>query len=106
MTVHGTASGHSVALATEENPRQGRMTSHRTISLILTLLAGLMTVAPSSVFAGPLLGGYGGPGAGNQAILGSALLNGPPGGGGTGAGSTGAAGSAPSSSASPSIGVS
>jgi hypothetical protein len=64
------------------------MTSHRTISLILGLLALLMTVAPSSAFASTLLSGYGGPGQGSQAILGSALLNGPRGGGGPGGGST------------------
>jgi hypothetical protein len=64
------------------------MTSHRTISLILSLLAFPMAVAPSSAFANSLLGGYGGPGQGNQAILGSALLNGPRGGGGPGGGST------------------
>jgi hypothetical protein len=58
------------------------MTSHRTISLTLSLLAVLMTVASSSAFANSLLGGYGGPGEGNQAILGSALLNVPRGGGG------------------------
>ena len=55
------------------------MTSHRTISLkltLLTLLAVLMTVAPASACASPLLSGYGGPGEGNQAILGSALLGG------------------------------
>jgi hypothetical protein len=64
------------------------MTSHRTISLILSLLVVPMTVAPSSAFAKSLLSGYGGPGQGNQAILGSALLNGPRGGGGPGGGST------------------
>jgi hypothetical protein len=64
------------------------MTSHRTISLILSLLAFPMAVAPSSAFANSLLGGYGGPGQGNQAILGSALLNGPRGGGGPRGGST------------------
>jgi hypothetical protein len=35
--------------------------------------------------ANPLLSGYGGPGQGNQAILGAKLLNGPGGGGGSGA---------------------
>jgi hypothetical protein len=66
------------------------MTSHRTSSLILTLLAVLMACAPSCALAGSLLSGYGGPGEGNQAILGSALLGGP--GGGSGSSSTGATG--------------
>jgi hypothetical protein len=75
------------------------MTSHRTTLLKLVLLAIISAVMPSSASAAsPLLGGYGGPGQGNQAILGSALLNGPRGGGGTGAGSPGASGSAASSS--------
>jgi hypothetical protein len=45
------------------------------------LLLGLSATAPAG--ANPLLSGYGGPGQGNQAILGSALL-GTPGGGGAG----------------------
>lgn len=72
---------------------QGReMTRHR-YSLILltwslTFLAAL-AVAPGSALAGSLLSGYGGPGSGAQALLGSTLVNGaaPPGGGSsTGAG--------------------
>jgi len=75
------------------------MTPQRTISLILSLLAVPMTFAPSSAFANSLLGGYGGPGQGNQAILGSALLNGPRGGDGGGGGpSDGTSGSTGSSS--------
>jgi len=66
------------------------MTSHRTISLTLTLLAVLMTGGPSSAQASSLLSGYGGPGEGNQMILGSALV----GGGGDGGSSSGASGSA------------
>jgi hypothetical protein len=72
------------------------MTSHRTISLTLTLLAVLVTVAPSSAFAGSLLSGYGGPGEGNQAILGSALLGGAGGGSGSSGGASGASGSSSS----------
>jgi hypothetical protein len=45
-----------------------------------------------AALANPILSGYGGPGQGNQAILGSALLNGPAGGGG-GSGGGGSAGS-------------
>jgi len=43
-------------------------------------MAALSAVAPDAAPAGSLLSGYGGPGQGNQAILGSALLNGPGGG--------------------------
>jgi hypothetical protein len=72
------------------------MTSHRTISSTLTLLAVLATVAPSSAFAGPLLSGYGGPGEGNQAILGSTLIGGAGGGSGSSGGSSGSDGSSSS----------
>jgi hypothetical protein len=71
------------------------MTSQRTISLTLTFLAVLLSTAPSSAFANPLLSGYGGPGEGNQAILGSTLVGGPGGGGGS---AGGAAGGSPGSS--------
>jgi hypothetical protein len=67
------------------------MTSHRTISLTTALLAALMAVAPSCASANSLLSGYGGPGAGNQAILGSALIGG--GGAAGGGGSSGSSGS-------------
>jgi hypothetical protein len=70
------------------------MRSHRTIFTTLGLAAVLWTAAPAS--AGSLLSGYGGPGQGNQAILGAALLNGPHGGGrggsGAGGGPSGGAG--------------
>jgi hypothetical protein len=59
------------------------------------LLLGLSATAPAG--ANPLLSGYGGPGQGNQAILGSALL-GAPGGGGAGGspgGASGAGGGSP-----------
>jgi len=55
-----------------------------------------MAAAPAyAAKGGPLLSGYGGPGEGEQAILGSSLLGGPPGGGsdaGAGAGESLAAG--------------
>jgi hypothetical protein len=76
------------------------MTSHRTISSTLTLLAVLMTVASSTASANSLLSGYGGPGEGNQVILGSALLGGK-GGGGSSGGSSGSTLS--SSSSTPSV---
>jgi hypothetical protein len=48
--------------------------------IVLTLSLALAATAS----AGSLLSGYGGPGQGNQAILGSALVNGPSGGSGGG----------------------
>jgi hypothetical protein len=80
------------------------MTSHRNIPLTLTLLAVFVAFAPSSALADSLLSGYGGPGEGNQAILGSALVGGAGGGGssngssGSSGGSTGSTGSTGSSS--------
>jgi hypothetical protein len=57
--------------------------------VVLALLIAALTVPAAS--ASPLLSGYGGPGQGNQVILGSALLNGPSdrGGGSSGGGSGG-----------------
>ena len=67
------------------------MTRHqRTISILV--FAALLTAAlPSAVLGNSLLSGYGGPGEGNQAILGSALLNAPKGGGGGGGAGGGSA---------------
>jgi hypothetical protein len=77
------------------------MTRHqRTISILL-FVALLAAVIPSAALANSLLSGYGGPGAGNQAILGSALLNAPKGGGGGGAGGSGASGGGQVSSSRP-----
>lgn len=67
------------------------MKSHRTITYIGALLA-LAAVLPASAPASPLLSGYGGPGQGNQALLGSTLINGPKGGGGSGGSTTSSAG--------------
>jgi hypothetical protein len=62
------------------------MTSQcRRISIAALATVGLSAWLPAAAGAGSLLSGYGGPGQGNQAILGSALLNGPKGGGGAGA---------------------
>lgn len=74
-------------------PKVGKqlMKSHRKISLTTALLAALVAIAPASASANSLLSGYGGPGAGNQAILGSALIGG--GGSTGGGGSSGASGS-------------
>jgi hypothetical protein len=62
------------------------------IASSLALAGALLMLVPAAAFAGsPLLSGYGGPGAGEQAIIGSTLLNGPHGGSGSG-GSTGSRG--------------
>jgi hypothetical protein len=55
------------------------------ITSILSILAAGSLVAPAVSSASSLLSGYGGPGEGNQAILGATLLNGPSGGSGGGA---------------------
>ena len=65
------------------------MTRHRTIILIVGSLAAFAGASSDAALASSLLSGYGGPGQGNQALLGSAMLN-----GGGGGGSTGAAASA------------
>jgi len=67
------------------------MREHRTIIFIGGLLVALTAALPAPCLASSLLSGYGGPGQGNQAILGSALVNGPRSGGGGGSG--GASGS-------------
>jgi hypothetical protein len=73
-----------VVLSPARESRQGRMKTHR-ISIRATLVAlGIAALAPAAAGANPLLTGYGGPGQGNQAILGSALLNGSAGGSGGG----------------------
>jgi hypothetical protein len=100
----------ATAMSSRRNgkPRVGKqlMKSHRKISLATALLAALVAVAPASAAANSLLSGYGGPGAGNQAILGSALIGGggSAGGGGSsgssGSGSTGSTGSSTGSTGS------
>lgn len=63
------------------------MRSQRLITTSATMAAlALPALAPALASAGSLLSGYGGPGQGNQAILGSALLGGPSGGGGSAGG--------------------
>jgi len=74
------------------------MKSQRTIIFISGLMLALAVAWPAPTLASSLLSGYGGPGQGNQAILGSALVNGSRGGGGAGGG--GAGGSGGSSAAS------
>jgi hypothetical protein len=62
--------------------------------VLLVLLASV--IAPAGADANSLLSGYGGPGQGNQAILGAALVGG---GAGGGAGSSGGGGSGGEASA-------
>jgi hypothetical protein len=69
---------------------QGSMKTHRSIirrgGVLFAGTLALAAATPLSAQAGPLLSGYGAPGQGNQAILGSTLL------GGGGGGSAGASG--------------
>jgi hypothetical protein len=53
-------------------------------SMAASLTIAAAALVPASASAGSLLSGYGGPGEGNQAILGSALLGGPSAGAGSG----------------------
>jgi hypothetical protein len=77
------------------------MTRHRTIILISGCLVALGAAPSDAALASSLLSGYGGPGQGNQAILGSALLNRPGGGSGpSGGGSSGESSSLASSAGS------
>jgi hypothetical protein len=76
------------------------MKRHRTIILIVGLLAVLGTAPTDAALASSLLSGYGGPGQGNQAILGSALLNRP--GGGSGSSGSGSGDSSSLASSAPS----
>jgi hypothetical protein len=62
------------------------------------MLAVLAGVVSSQAAASPLLSGYGGPGQGNQAILGATLLNGPSGSDGGGPPGTGVSAGASSGS--------
>jgi hypothetical protein len=81
---------------------QGSMKTNRRIVRAAGLLAlvAFFAAVPVAAQAGPLLSGYGGPGQGNQAILGSTLLGGGSGGGSSGSGGpNGQAATAPNASA-------
>jgi len=93
-TGHGRVD-RDIARAEEGNLRQGRMTSHRRIFLTGLVVAASLVGTPTLAAASSLLSGYGGPGQGSQAILGSTLLGGSSGGGGgsTSGGSGGSSGS-------------
>ena len=58
------------------------MTSCRTILRYTVLFAFVAALMAQVAQANPMLSGYGGPGEGSQAILGSTLINPPAGGGG------------------------
>lgn len=62
------------------------MNKHQRITSVIVFVALIAAAFPGAALASSLLSGYGGPGEGNQAVLGSALLNAPKGGGGGGAG--------------------
>jgi hypothetical protein len=90
--------------------RQGSMSSRRMITPTIVCLVALSAVMAAPAQASSLLSGYGGPGQGSQAILGSSLINGGSGGssgggqastaGTPGATGTGQASGAPGSAAS------
>jgi hypothetical protein len=70
-------------------------------TLAACVLAGFAAYAPGVALAGgPLLSGYGGPGAGAQAIIGATLLSGPGGSSGGGSSSDGPTGASSASGSS------
>ncbi len=79
------------------------MKRHRTIlrTLALPMVASVLVPAAAAA-GGPLLSGYGAPGAGAQAIIGATLLNGP--GGGSGGNSSGGESGGNSAVGSPGVG--
>src|SRR5580698_25991 len=77
------------------------MRRNRIILGALASLALFAIPAPAALAGGPLLSGYGGPGAGAQAIIGATLLNGP---GGSSGGSSGGGSAGDSSSNGSSVG--
>jgi hypothetical protein len=76
------------------------MKAQRRIISSVGLVAVAAACLPAGAQASPLLSGYGGPGQGNQAIIGAALLNGRGGGGGSGTLATSSNGSLSGESAS------
>ncbi len=71
------------------------MTRKIWISSALALATAMLVLAPMPAFAGsPLLSGYGGPGAGEQAVIGSTLIGGSRGGGAGGSSGSGGSGGA------------
>ncbi len=80
-------------LGPEGIPRQGHK---RGVRLALLAALVLSVVAPAGALANPLLSGYGGPGQGEQAILGGGLVKGGSSGSGGGGASSGASTPTPS----------
>lgn len=79
------------ARTSQHGCRRGQRSARATVALtLLALLAS--AVGPAVAGANSLLSGYGGPGQGNQAILGAALVGGRSGGGSSGGGSGGESG--------------
>ena len=58
------------------------MSHRRTIAIAASVAALALAAAAPQALAGPLLSGYGGPGQGNQELLGATLIGGSSGGGG------------------------
>jgi len=85
-------------------PGQASMRSRRFITPAIVCIAASSAAMPAAAPAGSLLSGYGGPGQGSQAIIGSSLVNGPPNRGG-GGGSAGAGESAPAARGNPGTGA-
>jgi len=69
------------------------MTRHLKILLAALVTAAVSVSCPALAVGNSLLSGYGGPGQGSQAILGSTLIGGGSGGGGGGSGGSGSGGS-------------
>ena len=79
------------------------MSIHRRATLSTIAVAALALFGPAAAGANSLLSGYGGPGQGTQAILGSGLINGGGGGGGSGRSSGGGSSSPVVSRATPAV---
>lgn len=81
MNVVGTRCGwhrSSSVLLGPNTGTQGRQMTPRVAIASALAVVGAFTVAPAGAMAAsPVLSGYGGPGAGDQMIIGSTLLNGP-----------------------------
>jgi len=82
------------------------MSTYRRAILAIIAATALPVLAPAAAPGNSLLSGYGGPGQGSEAILGSGLINGGGGGGSGGSRSSGGSGGSPSGSAVPSGGPS
>lgn len=81
-------------------PTVGKLSRHRVIRAIAAAVAVLCLQAAPASASSTLLSGYGGPGQGNQAIIGATLIGGG-GSSGSESGSTGTSASAPASIALP-----